>query len=101
MTIDGRYHDATPAWLCIHKRWIVEPSNYAANKKLKNYNYGKPFKIRTESGDILSFGNQHEFAKSLGVETSVVWQWFVRVKKNPGKKPKIAGQFFYRIDEKK
>ena len=99
MNIDGRYADATPNWLSIHKRWIAEPSNYAAGGGYGSR--GKPFILKTESGQRLRFRNQYEFAEMLGVNLSRISVAMSRMRKHPDKKAVIAKRTYYLMEGKK
>jgi hypothetical protein len=68
MTIDGRYHDATPPWLSIHKRWL-ENKRQSNNIRGNGHN-GKVLVLMAEDGEVLTFISRDDAAETLGVSTA-------------------------------
>jgi len=96
--IDGRYAEETPNWLCIHKRWLKEPGSYAAEKQ---YYKRKPFTLRFETGEVVKFASQKDFAIYIDIPLTTISVGMSRMKHNVDKKARIGGKMYYLMEATK
>lgn len=96
MTIDGRYHDATPPWLCIHKRWL---ENRREVKSVNGNGYSaKPFTLIDEDGNRLPFKTRKDAGEYFGTTAANISNKFSSDAKGEPLWCKINGEH-YLIEE--
>lgn len=98
MNIDGRYHEATPSWLCIHKSWMSKNHTPQPVKKKpkKSAKMGRKFRpvIVSCDGEIVHFDNRKDMADKLKLSVKYIPQLLDSMEKSPCGYVKSKGKIY-------